>query len=237
MPNAFIRKLANGSDSKFEQLEKIWAKAKESAQKKGLKGKRVYIYATGVLKKVAGRSKTLQERTEEYLGEGIRFFKTSAKLRKIASYVRESMTKSETQEDAKKYIKMIKRIEGLAAKFEKLEGEFSSSNDGENKDKIKARYERLSEELKSILKHAPADWVSYFKSIGAYALIQALSILILWKFFDFNIFDTGFFEYITAKVGIAVPALLTSWKIGDMSYADDIEQLLVKLEKRFGTKK
>ena len=234
MPNAFIRKLANGNDKKFAELEKIWANAKKSAKHKGLKGKHVYIYATGTLKKVARNMQSLQERTEEYLGEGIRFFKTSAKLKKIISYIRQAMSSSETQEDAKKYVRMIKQIETLASKFEKLEGEFSSSNESHFKEKIKAKYERLSNDLKDILKHAPADWKAYFKSIGVYMVIQAICVLILWKFFDFNIFDTGFFEYLTAKVGIAVPALLASWKIGDMSYVDEINQLLNKLEKKFG---
>jgi hypothetical protein len=235
MPNAFIRKLAKGDDNKFAKLEKIWARAKATAQKEGKTGKDIYIYATGVLKKVASRSKTLQERTELYLGEGIRFFKTSAKLKKIIAYIREAMSTSETQEEAKKYLRMISRIEDIASRFEKMEGEFSSSDtSGPRKEKIKKRYEKLSKDLEEILKHSPADWKAYFKSIGAYGAIQALTMLILWKMFDFNIYDSPFFEYLTAKVGIAVPALLASWKIGDMSYADDISELLSKLEKKFG---
>jgi hypothetical protein len=140
-----------------------------------------------------------------------------------------------TQEEAKKYLRMISRIEDIASRFEKMEGEFSSSDtSGPRKEKIKKRYEKLSKDLEEILKHSPADWKAYFKSIGAYGAIQALTMLILWKMFDFNIYDSPFFEYLTAKVGIAVPALLASWKIGDMSYADDISELLSKLEKKFG---
>ncbi len=235
MPNAFIRKLANGDDNKFAKLEKIWAKAKADAQSEGKTGKEIYSYATKVLKNKVHGSKTLQERTLEYLGEGIRFFKTSAKLKKIIVYIRDAMSSSETQEEAKKYLRMINRIEGIASRFEKLEGEFSSSDTtGPRKEKIKARYEKLSKDLEDILKHSPADWKAYFKSLGAYGAIQALTMLVLWKMFDFNIYDSPFFEYLTAKVGIAVPALLASWKIGDMSYTDDISELLSKLEKKFG---
>jgi predicted HTH domain antitoxin len=235
MPNAFLVKASEQSGKSIKELEGIWEKAKLTAKQKGIEGSGVYAYSVAALKKATHyKTEAFSNRVETYLGEGIRFFKTSEKLRKLTVHVRKYLEGADSGREAAKYVSMVKGLEQLALKFEHMEANFSSSNmSDEKKEKLKNRYEKLSKDLEDILKHAPADWVAYFKAIGAFSLIQIASILILQKLFDFNVYNENIFQYLATRVGIAVPALLAAWKIGDTSYLDDVNQLITKLENKF----
>jgi len=95
----------------------------------------------------------------EYLSEGIVFFKNSKKIGRLAKLInrkREKLMKKGDMASAQALKPLYDKSIKVADSFEKLENEFKVSK-GNDKTKIKAKYNEAEQEFKNLLKVAKKD--------------------------------------------------------------------------------
>lgn len=149
-----IKNLTTKSNSGNDELDKLLAKRKADKAKADLRR----------FKKTIG---------EEVLEEGIRFFKTSDKLKKLVDNISSKLERIEEPEERRKIITLINKIDRLANKFEKIEIEYKVEKIMKNPTPMaKQHYAELTTEFANIVKLAKKeDMKTLLKNIGSYSLL------------------------------------------------------------------
>ncbi len=96
----------------------------------------------------------------EYLEEGIRFFKNSTKMDKLAkklSKKHEKLVNKSDMENAKALSALISEIDKVSKKFKQVEEKFKAAKGKENKKAIKSEYAQLEKEFKKLIDIAKKD--------------------------------------------------------------------------------
>jgi len=95
-----------------------------------------------------------------YLEEGIRFFKNSTKMDKLAkklSKKHEKLVKKSDMENAKALQSLVQEINKVSDKFKQVEEKFKQAKGKENKKAIKSEYARLEKDFKKLVDVAKKD--------------------------------------------------------------------------------
>jgi hypothetical protein len=119
---------------------------------------------------------------EIVLTEGIRFFKNSKRLRKLANVILDKVNKTkDPRVNKKELINLVKKIEFVAQKFEKVEIKFASSKDSGEKKDLKSKYKLLRTKYIEILKILRKEEVKKaLKVLGLVGAVAGVVVLLLY---------------------------------------------------------
>lgn len=92
---------------------------------------------------------------EQILTEGIKFFKNSKKITKLANKLEKKANKlfdKDNVEGSKELSKFVSETKNIADKFQKLEDEYKNAKDKDKKKELKTKYSSLEKEFQKLLK-------------------------------------------------------------------------------------
>jgi hypothetical protein len=115
-------------------------------------------------------------KTEKYkIEEGLKFFKTSKRLKKIIPVLIKKMktNKKLSDVDRKKLSTIINKMNSLITEYEKLENQYAS--DDAEKNVIKAKYKTLNKKNKEVIDLLKnEEFKNIFRKIGMYGLRMSI---------------------------------------------------------------
>lgn len=161
---------------------------------------------------------------EEVIEEGIKYFKTSEKLEKVAQRLNHNSQIIKDEEQKSKVIKAASQLQALSISFKKLEYEYQYGN----KNKAKSDYKELlkkykdiatmlkKEDMKKALKRTNSLVVTIASMAVSYCMITNIGNIIL-KSATSDGNDIGSLFSSVAKIGASYIARLPVYAIGGIN--------------------
>jgi len=163
------------------------------------------------------------------LTEGIRFFKNSKRLKKLAATIIKKAEKAKDKTQLKGVLTLAAKIKLIADEFEKVEIGFSSAK-GEKKANLKEKYRSLRTKHIEIIKILRREEVKKaLKILGLVGLVAGVVVLLL-HLLSTNAVGTAMSYIATGKQGIPTDAagvnnLINAAKSGEASAVAKIDAI------------